>query len=228
MSYYTIIIPIFNEKLKIQYLLDGLQKYNNIGHEILIINDGSTDGSKEILSKCNFINLINLDNNMGKGTAVIKGLESAKNNKVLIFDGDLELNPEEIEKLMILNRKININSVFANRFNNHYSFSIWNIGNKLLTVLFNFLNTSNLKDALCCAKSFYKSDVQIDKLKSKKFDIDVEISSNLMKINSFVQNININYNRRNIEQGKKLRLKDSFSIFLRIIQNRKCFKISKP
>ena len=122
---------------------------------------------------------------------------------------------------MILNRKTNINSVFANRYYNHYSFSIWNIGNKLLTALFNFLNASNLKDALCCAKSFYKSDIQINQLKSKKFEIDVEISSHLIGKNSIIKNVNIDYKRRSINQGKKLRLSDSFSIINTIFQNKK-------
>ena len=189
-----------------------------------ILRNNNSISYIRILSKSNFINLINLNTNKGKGSALIKGLKTAKNKKIIIFDGDLELDPKDIEKLMILNRVENINSVFANRIYNGFSFSIWNIGNKLFTILFNFMNSSNLKDALCCAKAFYRSNIEINKLKSKKFDIDVEISSNLVKINPSVKNIDINYYRRTIHEGKKLRLRDSFSIFFKIIQNRKIFK----
>ena len=110
-----------------------------------------------------------------------------------------------------------IRFVIANRFINHCAISIWDIGNKLLTIIFNLLHGSNVKDALCCAKSFYKSDIHIDTLKAKKFDIDVEITSKLTKLNPNVKNINLEYVRRTIQQGKKLRLKDSLPILIRII-----------
>ena len=95
---YSIIIPVFNEKLKIEELLNHLKEYSDLGHEILIINDGSTDGTREILSRFDFINLINIIPNKGKGNALIIGLQNAINNKIVIFDGDLELNPVDIKK----------------------------------------------------------------------------------------------------------------------------------
>lgn len=218
-KHYTIIIPIFNEKLKIENLLKALKKYSDLGHEVLIIDDGSTDGSKEILAKCDFIHFINQDTNKGKGIAIIEGLKKAQNNKIIIFDGDLELNPVEIKKFMILNKNKNINFVCGNRFNDYQLKSIWDIGNKLLTILFNFINDSNIRDSLCCAKSFFKSDININALSSKQFEIDVEITSKLVQTYSFVKNINLKYQRRTIQQGKKLRLNNSFSILLKILQN---------
>lgn len=216
---YTIIIPIFNEKSNLPDLLDNLKIYNDLGHEILIVNDGSTDGSKEILSNCNFIQLLNLDKNSGKGFAIIKGLDLAKNNKIIIFDGDLELDPIEIKKLMILDKHKKINSVFANRFKNQKERSIWNIGNKFFTILFNLFNNSNIEDALCCAKAFYKSDISIESIKSKNFSIDIEITSKLIKQYPNANNIDLSYNRRTIAQGKKLRLSDGLSILFTIFSS---------
>ena len=217
---YSIIIPIFNEKLKIPSLLEFTKEYSCLGHEILIVNDGSNDGSKEILSKCNFIKLINFEKNKGKGEALKRGLTLAKNNKIIIFDGDLELDPNDIRKLMILDKNKSVNSVFANRFGKSQPKSIWNLGNWLFTLFFNLLYNVKIKDALCCAKAFFKNDLNLDNIKSKKFNIDIELTSKLIKLYPDVKNINIQYNRRNISQGKKLRFKDSLSILITMIQNR--------
>ena len=94
--YYSIIIPIYNEHNCLPPLLDNIKKYS-YNNEIIIINDGSNDGSKEILEKCNFIQLINLKSNFGKAIAVMEGLKVSKFEKVIIFDGDLEISPNEIK-----------------------------------------------------------------------------------------------------------------------------------
>ena len=76
---YSIIIPVFNEKLKIDILLKNLEDYSCYGHEILVVDDGSTDGSKDILLGCSFIKLITYKSNKGKGNAIIKGLQLMPN-----------------------------------------------------------------------------------------------------------------------------------------------------
>ena len=120
---------------------------------------------------------------------------------------------------MILNREKNIKCVLANRLSIHHDFSVWNLGNRIITNLFNLLHFSNVKDSLCCAKSFYISDLLINRLKSKKFDIDIEISSMLIKVNGTVENIDIDYKRRTKYEGKKLKISDSLKIIFRIITN---------
>lgn len=216
---YTIIIPVFNEYSKIPNLMTGLKDYSDSGHEILIIDDGSDDNTYNALLRYNFINLVRLNKNEGKGVALRIGLNKAKNNKIIIFDGDLELNPIEIEKLMILNMNVGIKSVFASRYEKINPFnSFWDLGNFLLTGLFNFIHKSNLKDALCCAKAFYKSEIKIKKLNAKKFDIDVEISSLLVKNNKNQNSINLTYQRRTKKEGKKLKLLDSFRVIKRILK----------
>lgn len=219
-KFYSIIIPVFNERLKIPSLLEFMKEYSFFGHEILIINDGSNDGSKEILSKCDFIRLINFKKNKGKGEALKKGLISAKNNKVIIFDGDLELNPDDIRSLMILDKNKGVNSVFANRFEKNQPRSIWNLGNWLFTIFFNFLYGAKIEDALCCAKAFFKNDLKLDNIKSKKFNIDIELTSKLIRLYPNATNISVKYIRRKISQGKKLRFTDSLSILFTMIENR--------
>ena len=97
--------------------------------------------------------------------------------------------------------------------------SFWDYGNYLITYIFNILNNSNIKDPLCCAKSFFITDLGIKELSSSKFDIDVELTSKLLKSNNRYLNVDINYRRRNRKEGKKLRLIDSILILKRILKN---------
>ena len=217
---YSIIIPIYNEYNTLKTLLKNLKRYYKLGHEIIIIDDGSTDQSKLVLKKCSFINLLVLDKNHGKGIAIRTGLEKSKNEKIIIYDGDLELKIGDISKFMNLDRKNKIYSIMGFRFK-HLGLIRSGVdwGNFIFTTFFNLLYRSCHKDILCCAKSFYKSDIPLDRIKSKGFDIDIELSTFLTK-NSREKQITqkiLNYNRRSIEQGKKLKIQDGFLILKRII-----------
>tara|TARA_B100000519_G_C14167156_1_gene402107 strand:- start:10 stop:675 length:666 start_codon:yes stop_codon:yes gene_type:complete len=221
MNRYTILIPINDEKDSIPSLIDNLEQYAKDHHQIIVIDDGSTDGSTEILKKCNFINLICLKNNKGKGVALKTGLLKAKYNKVIIFDGDLELNPSDISKLMILNRNNSIRNVFASRYEKLFPLSsFWDFGNYFFTTLFNLINNTEVIDALCCFKAFYINDLDIKKLEATKFDIDVEIAAKLVQNNYPISNILVKYNRRSKLEGKKLNMTDGWSIFKRILKNK--------
>ena len=221
--YYSILIPIYNESKTLKRLLDELYYFYKEGHEIIIINDGSTDNSEQELNSSSFISCINLKKNHGKGFALKKALSVSKNDKIIIYDGDLELKVKDISKLMILSKKNKINSVLGIRSNelkpiksaNHW-------GNFIFTTFYNFIYMTTNKDILCCAKSFYKNQVPVKMLKSNGFDIDVEISYFLTQNGRgrSIPQILINYNRRSVEVGKKLKTSDGWSILKRIILNR--------
>ncbi len=214
---YSIIIPVHNEEDSIPTLLKELKKFST-ENQIIIINDGSNDSTEYFLKESSFINLINFKFNKGKGEAIKAGLNFAKNEKVIIFDGDLEIDTNQITEFMVLDKDSNINFVLGYRFIKIDQFqSVWNLGNFVLNKLFNYFNKSNISDALCCAKSFYKSDIKLDYIKSKRFDIDVEISMELLKKTRHYKSIHVKYKRRNIDQGKKLKLVDGWSILRRII-----------
>ena len=213
---YSIIIPIYNEYNTLTTLLKSLKRYYKLGHEIIIIDDGSTDQSKIVLKKCSFINLLVLDKNRGKGIAVRKGIEKSKNEKIIIYDGDLELKIEDISKLMFLNK--NIPCIMGARFKTMKPFSSGNDwGNFMFTTFFNLLYIASHKDILCCAKSFYKQDIPIKSLKSNGFDIDIEISSYLTHNNRFkkIRQVFLKYSRRTISDGKKLKINDGWVILRR-------------
>jgi dolichol-phosphate mannosyltransferase len=219
---YSIIIPIYNEKLTLLRLIEELKEYYHKGNEIILIDDGSSDGSYKVLKSKNFIRYIRLVENRGKGYAIKLGLLLSKNNKVILYDGDLELRTNDIQRLMILNKQTNINSVLGIRFK---SLSFFNLnidwGNFIFGVFYNLLNHSCHKDVLCCAKSFYKDDILIEKIKSKSFDIDVELLSFLTKNNRGVKipQILLEYRRRSLSEGKKLKISDGWIILKRIILN---------
>ena len=203
---YSIIIPIFNEIDHIPFLVKELKWFYDNGHEVIIIDDGSTDGSPDALSNQNFLKIFRFNENKGKGEALKKGMSKAKNEKLILFDGDFELHPREIKKLMILDSSKNIKCVFGKRDNLRKSLSFWNLGNFIFSKIFSFVNNVNLEDALCCAKSFFKSDIRVNDLKAKKFDIDVEISSMLLMKNQDFETVEIAYNRRGRTDGKKLNI----------------------
>ena len=217
---YSIIIPIYNEFKTLKRLLKELQVFHSEGHEIIIIDDGSTDGTLDILKNCNYINLINLKKNSGKGFAFKKGLLVSKNKKIVVYDGDLELKTNDIFSLMQLNEHLNIKSVMGFRFkkiSQIKSSEDW--GNFIFTTFFNLINNSCHKDILCCGKSFYKKDLPQHKIKSNYFDIDIELSS-YITINSRckkIKQVRLQYNRRSITEGKKLKITDGWRILKRIV-----------
>ena len=214
---YSIIIPIHNEEKHLHSLLNSLKEYSP-NNEILIVDDGSTDNSSKIIRDHSFIKVIKLNQNSGKGTAVRKGLEQAYNDKIIILDGDMEINPNEITSLMKLDKKKGVNCIFGSRFEKINPFSsLWDFGNFIFTLIFNILIGGKNKDVLCCFKSFFRSDLNIEQLCSQKFDIDVELTAKLVKKHDNISTVKVSYKRRNKKQGKKLKFIDGWYILKRIL-----------
>ena len=225
MNNYSILIPVHNEANNIPPLLKALKVYSDMGHEIIIIDDGSNDGSRNILKDCKTIKLIVLESNKGKGYAIKRGLKEINNEKVLIFDGDMEIDPNQISKLMLLDRDKKINAVFGYRYkslNPVHSLSSW--GNFMFTSFFNLTMGLNSKDALCCAKAFYFGDIKKYHMTSNGFDIDIELLTVLFCASKGkrVLQIFLDYKRRTFLEGKKLKVSDGWTVlwrFIKILRN---------
>ena len=157
------------------------------------------------MKKSKFIKLIEIKENSGKGYALRQGLKRASNDKVLIFDGDMEIKPSEISKLMILDSENKINCVLGCRFKSLNPVkSNFDWGNFLFTSFFNIVFNSQNKDVLCCAKAFYLRDIKNYQLSSIGFDIDIELSAllSILGNNNKITSILLQYNRRTFEKGK--------------------------
>jgi len=214
---YSIIIPVYNEVESLPTLLDRLKPYSQ-NNEIIIIDDGSNDQSRELLQKCSFIILIYLQNNLGKGKAISAGLGKASHDKIILFDGDLELDLREMTPFMILNKVEGIDAIFGTRANSmNPTKSLLDFGNFFLNGLFNLINQTSFTDVLCGCKAFYKSDLKNGLPVSTGFDIDVEIATNLVSKNITIKEISISYKRRSQIEGKKLKLIDGWKILKRIL-----------
>jgi dolichol-phosphate mannosyltransferase len=217
---YSIIIPIYNEERTLEKLLKSLEQYSHSRNQILIINDGSVDKTNKILKKYDFIDVLHLKKNYGKGTAIKIGLHKSIHNKTIIYDGDLELHTDGISELMRLDRDNSVYSILGQRFKKlSFLNSKFDWGNFVFTSFFNFVSFTHNEDVLCCAKSFFKKDIPLDKLKSKGFDIDIELSWILVKNNKLkrIKHIFLNYQRRSVKEGKKLKINDGWKILRRVI-----------
>ena len=224
----SIIIPVYNEKNTIQKLLNKIYKLKNLKKEIIVINDASTDGTKEILekNKNKITYLVNHKKNQGKGAAIQTAQKLVKGEIVLIQDGDLEYEPGDYYKL--INEIYNGNKVVygsrvlgKKRYLAHNFSSILRVFyNHVLTIISNILNNQNLTDAHTCYKMF-QSDIFLKiKLKEKDFSFCPEITTKIGLKNIKIKEIPIKYYGRSYEEGKKINFMDGIKALLTLFKYR--------
>ena len=218
---YTLIIPIYNEERTLPTLLKKLDKINN-EFEIIIIDDGSNDNSKNLLIDNNQFLIIRNEANIGKGASIRKGIHAATNQNVILMDGDLEVNIDDIPKLITRFETSNNDVIVGMRWkkDGDYKFEINTIGNYFINLLFYLLYNSKLNDVLCCVKILDKNLFKSLDIQSKGFSIEVETMAKLVLRNTIIKEANIQYNRRTSEEGKKLKISDSWKIIWTMIKLR--------
>ena len=221
----SIIIPCFNEKNTIEILIDKINNVKEINKEIIIIDDCSTDGTREILKEkvLNKVQkIIYNETNNGKGYSVKKGIEICSGKIVIIQDADLEYDPKEYSKLIkpILNGHADV--VYGSRFvgseEKRILFFWHTVANKMLTMLSNMFSNLNLTDMETCYKVFRTDIVKKINLEEKRFGFDPEITAKIAKLKPRIYEVGISYFGRTYEQGKKIRLKDAFIVFKCIVK----------
>ena len=214
----SIIIPCYNEQLTIKEIVQKINLQTNINKEIIIIDDNSSDRTREILEKelGNEVNKILLnDKNYGKGYSIRKGIENASGDYILIQDADLEYDPNDYKKLLSPIINGNADVVYGSRFignDERRVLYFWHtIGNKFLTLLSNMFSNLNLTDMEVGYKLF-KTDVlkNID-LKENRFGFEPEITAKISKKNIKIYEVSISYFGRKYAEGKKITWKDGFS-----------------
>lgn len=225
----SVLIPCYNEKNTIEKLVNKILNLKNLEIEIIIIDNNSNDGTKEILEnnlETKVSKIIYNDENHGKGYSIKRGIKAAKGEILLVQDADLEYDPNEYEKLINPIKNGYADVVYGSRYvknNETKVLFFWHtLANRSLTFLSNMFTNLNLTDMLTCYKVF-KSDIikQID-LKEEGFGFDSEVTAKIAKLKPRVYEVGISYFGRSYAQGKKIRLKDGF-ILLKCIMKYSLF-----
>jgi len=215
---YSLIIPIYNEERTLKTLIHELKKLND-NIEIIIVDDGSDDNTKNILSFEKDLNIIQNNINKGKGYAIRTGIEHSKNDNIILIDGDMEIDINSIPKIISLYEKNDNVPITGIRWkkNDFNIFDINRLGNYIINALFNLTYSSNYNDVLCCVKIIDKNLIKSLELKSDGFSIEVEIIAKLILNKIILDEIKISYKRRSIGEGKKLKFSDTWNILKSII-----------
>ena len=212
---YSLIITIFNEERTLPELIKRLNNLNDKKIEIIIMNDGSNDSTNFILNKNNKFIIKRNKINRGKGYSIIKGLDFATKNNVILMDGDLEVDINEIPAL-IKKYESSKSDVLAgvrwgNKGNNQYS-DINMVGNFIINSIFNLLFKTNFNDVLCCVKILNLKKFKSLNVQSQGFSIEIETMAKMVLNGYSIKEVPIKYNRRTTKEGKKLKFSDSWNI----------------
>lgn len=202
----SILVPVFNEKETIKKVIDILEKLP-IDKELIVIDDGSTDGTREMLSGiAKQARVVFHEKNQGKGRAILTGLGYASGDVICIQDADLEYDPNEIPGLLKGFDEPGIDAVFGSRFlkSNPNRYRRYLLGNKFLTGLINLFYGTRYTDSYTCYKLIKRDVLNSIGLKSSGFEMEAEISIKLAKLKYRVKEIPINYFPRTIDEGKKI------------------------
>lgn len=222
----SIIIPVYNERGTILKVLNTVKNVDigDIEKEIIVVDDGSTDGTKDLLKeiKDNDIKIFYHGKNAGKGTALRTGFKYASGDLIIIQDADLEYNPNDYVNLLkpILSKETRV--VYGSRFleANHKEIPLHYIGNKLLTLITNSLYFSKITDMETCYKVFTRDVIKKINLKAKKFDFEPEITAKILKNGYNIIEVPIEYNSRGFSQGKKITWIDGLKAIYYLIKYR--------
>jgi len=220
----SIIIPCYNESKTIISLLEAVKKSPVKKREIIIVDDGSKDGTRDILSNLNDpeVRVIFHAQNQGKGAALRTGFNEAKGDICIVQDADLEYDPQEFKIVIqpILDGKADV--VFGSRFQGgrpHRVVYFWHrIGNGLLTLMSNFFTDLNLSDMETCYKAFRREVIQSINIKENRFGFEPEVTAKISKMNIRIYEVGISYYGRTYDEGKKIGWKDGIRAFYCILK----------
>jgi glycosyltransferase involved in cell wall biosynthesis len=212
----SVVIPVYNEKDTIRQIYDAV-KAVDLDKEIILVDDCSTDGTREILKslKDDATRIVLHERNQGKGAALRTGFRNATGDIVIIQDADLEYDPGQYPKLIqpILQGKADV--VYGSRFmTGEYRrvLFFWHmVGNKVLTLLSNMFTNLNLTDMETCYKVFRREVLEKIRVEEDRFGFEPEITAKIAKLNVRIYEVGISYSGRTYKEGKKIGWRDGVS-----------------
>ena len=220
----SIIIPCYNERDTINSLIASVEQSPIKDREIIIVDDGSKDGPRDLLSKINNheIRVIFHETNQGKGAALRTGFAAATGDICIVQDADLEYDPQEFPLVIqpILDGKADV--VFGSRFQSgrpHRVVYFWHrVGNGFLTLLSNIFTDLNLSDMETCYKAFRREVIQSINIRENRFGFEPEVTAKISKMNLRIYEVGISYYGRTYDEGKKIGWKDGFRAIYCIVK----------
>jgi glycosyltransferase involved in cell wall biosynthesis len=221
----SVIIPVYNEAESINKIIERVLK-TKLADEILVVDDGSTDGTRALLAKLdgkNGVRVILHEMNQGKGAAVRTGLQIAGGEVLLIQDADLEYDPRDYPILLKpLNEGI-ADVVYGSRFlgGPRRAVMFWHmIANQLLTFTTNILYNTILSDMETGYKVFRRQVIEGMPLHAKRFNFEPEFTAKVLKRRYRIYEVPISFNPRDYSQGKKIKLRDAFEAVWTLLKYR--------
>lgn len=224
----SVVIPVYNER---DTLLDLLERVRSVDipKEIILVDDGSTDGTRELIResverRLDGVRVFYHDANRGKGAAVRTGFEHATGEIILVQDADLEYDPREYHALIapIVDGRADV--VYGSRFlggGAHRVHLFWHrVANGLLTTLSNMMTNLNLTDMEVCYKVFRADVVKRLRLRSNRFDFEPEITAKVARMRCRIYEVPISYAGRDYEEGKKIGWRDGVVALWTILKYR--------
>lgn len=214
----SVIIPCYNEINTIGQVIDAVKNSSHPDKEIIIVDDCSTDGTRESLKnywESQVTKVLYHTVNQGKGAALRTGIKEASGDIVIIQDADLEYDPNEYEKVIAPIIQDKADAVFGSRFigsESHRVTYFWHwFGNGFLTMLSNMLANLHLTDMEACYKAFRREIIQSIEIEEKRFGFEPEITAKIAKKHCRIYEVSISYCGRTYKEGKKIGWKDGFS-----------------
>ena len=223
----TIVVPVYNERARVREALDGIAGVD-LGveaFEVLVVDDGSTDGTSEILREGpwpDHVRVIAHERNRGKGAALRTGVAQARGRWSAIMDADLEYDPAEIAKLLEPLRSGVAEVTYGVRgFEAHSAFGFWYVmGNKLVTLAANVLYDAWLADIMTCHKVLPTELFRSLSLREDGFAIEPEITARVLRTGHRIYEVPVTYAARSREEGKKLTVADGARVLRTLVRCR--------
>lgn len=213
----TIVMPVYNERKTLLEILSAVETAPSCGlrKEIVIVDDRSTDGTRELLKDIegrNAVKVLYHDRNRGKGAALRTGIAGSTGDIVLIQDADLEYDPAEYPKLLAPFLAGKADVVYGSRFTGSEAKRVlffWHyVGNRLLTLFSNMFTNLNLTDMETCYKAFRGDMIRGIRIEEDRFGFEPEITSKVARLGCRIYEVGIGYHGRTYEEGKKITWKD--------------------